>query len=172
MGLTAERLCEVLDYDPGMGTFRWIRRPTATCNVAVGAEAGTMDADGYRTIQLDGVRHRAHRLAWLYMHGEWPPSEDIDHVNGNRADNRIANLREARRSENVQNVGAARKDSKSGLAGVNERDGRWRARIRAGGERLTLGYFDSPEEAHAAYRAAKLQLHPFWAGGHAPPREA
>ena len=87
--LTAERLRQLLDYSPETGLFYWrVKRGS----VAAGTEAGTWHGNGYRKIHIDGVPHLAHRLAWLYVHGEHPTGE-IDHRNGNPADNRISKLR-------------------------------------------------------------------------------
>lgn len=104
----------------------------------------------------------AHRLVWLHLYGEWP-EHGIDHINGRRSDNTAANLRSVPQSENVQNQRKARRDNKStGLLGVSRPSGRskYRAQIMAQGRNRYLGYFDTPEEAHAAYLAAKRQLHP------------
>lgn len=105
-----------------------------------------------------------HRLAWLYVHGEWP-TEQIDHINQNPVDNRIANLRPADKSQNVQNIDAAY--GSSGYRGVSFDsrcgDGNsWRARIMVDGKSHSLGYYATAEEAHDAYLAAKRELHPFW----------
>ena len=89
LSLTQERLKELLKYFPRTGRFRWrVRGPRGE---PVGREAGTRHG-GYRSIGIDGVRHYEHRLAWLYVHGEHPTG-DIDHDNGNPADNRISNLK-------------------------------------------------------------------------------
>lgn len=107
----------------------------------------------------------AHRLAWLLHYGSWP-SRHIDHINGDRADNRIANLRECDDAENQQNLRAATAASKSGLLGVTTRTYRngavrYAASIQVDGTKRYLGVYGTPEEAHSAYRAAKRQLHPF-----------
>ena len=94
--LTQERLKEVLKYFPRTGRFRW--RVPGPRGAPAGREAGTRHG-GYRSIRIDGVRHYEHRLAWLYVHGEHPTG-DIDHDNGNRADNRISNLRHCPHAEN------------------------------------------------------------------------
>lgn len=138
--LTAERLRERLDYDPATGVFRWR---------ASGSLAGTPQR-GYRIIKVDGVRVMAHRLAWLYVHGKWPP-EQIDHANLERDDNRIANLRQATNQLNSANRRARKQ---SGLKGAFRDRGRWRSMIKVDGRIRHLGQFDSPESAHAAYLSA------------------
>ena len=148
---TPAMLRELLDYSPDTGIFVW--------RVSIGAaRAGTVagtSCRGYCRIMVFGKRYSAHRLAWLFVHGEWPKLQ-IDHINGKRSDNRIANLREATNAENGQNQ-LGRGVSRSGK--------RWEARIRLGGPQIRLGSFDTQEEAHAAYLAAKLALHRTFATG-------
>src|ERR1700719_1662744 len=95
-----DRLRELLSYDPETGVFRWLVRKRQ--NVKAGDVAGSFDGCGYCKISIDRRAYKAHRLAWLYMTGEWPPAE-IDHINMNRADNRFANLRLATRHQNMAN---------------------------------------------------------------------
>jgi len=99
-GLTAERLREVVTYDPLTGIFRW--RVTRGCAKA-GAVAGGPEKKGYLRISIDGRRFKAHRLAWLYVKGCWPVDQ-IDHENGRNADNRFDNLREANNPLNSANA--------------------------------------------------------------------
>ena len=113
--LTAERLREVLDYGPDTGVFTWKIRTNS--RVKVGDVAGALRPDGYIQISIDGRLHRAHRLAWLYVTGESPPDQ-IDHINGVRDDNRIANLRLATSAENKQNLRRAKSRNKTGFLGV------------------------------------------------------
>lgn len=162
--ITAEKLRSILSYSPETGEFRWINR--ASRRVLAGDVAGKLDRAGYRKIGIEKKHYRAHRLAWLYVHGEWPPAE-IDHVNGNRDDNRIENLREATRSQNLQNQRRARSNSSTGLLGVcfDPIRGNWRAVIGIGGRQVSLGRHESAELAHAAYVAAKERLHPFFSVG-------
>ena len=105
--LTAERLREVLAYDPDTGVFTWKARTSPFSRVNVGDVAGNLRRDGYIEICVDGRKHQSHRLAWLYVYGEWP-ADQIDHINGIRTDNRIANLREANNAENHHNLRKAR----------------------------------------------------------------
>lgn len=107
-----------------------------------------------------GKAYRAARLAWFYVHGAWP-KHHIDHINGNRLDNRIANLRDIPRQANNQNIHRSFKTNKTGFLGVDldKRSNRYRASIRHNGSNRTLGRFDTPEEAHEVYLNAKRLLH-------------
>ena len=156
--LTAERLREVLDYCPDTGVFTWKIRSNR--RVKVGDVAGALRHNGYIQIGIDGCLHRAHRLAWLYVTGESPPSE-IDHINCVKNDNRIANLRLATSAENKQNQSKAQKRNKAGFLGVSPHEGKFQAQIKVDGKKMHIGRFNTPEEAHAAYLEAKRRLHPF-----------
>lgn len=157
--LTAERLRELLHYDADTGVFT---RLVSRKGFRAGGVAGS-DNNGYRIIVIDYKMYRSHRLAWLYMTGEWPRN-DVDHINGTRNDNRFANLREATRSENMQNVRKAHSDNKSsGLLGVtfDKSQGKFMARIMLNGKYRYIGRYITAQEAHHAYLAAKSQLHQF-----------
>jgi hypothetical protein len=158
--MTAERVRELLDFDPQTGRFVW---KVQLCGTAlVGSEAGTIYKNGRRYIAIGRRRYFASRLAWLHFHGEWPPGQ-IDHRNLNRDDNRIENLRVATSAQNSANRGVLRSNL-LGVKGVGistrrtRRPQRYRARIRVNGKLLHLGYFDTPEAANDAYFAA-ARLH-------------
>ena len=153
--LTQERLQQLLDYNADTGVFTW--RRTAR-NAKLGAVAGTIWS-GYVNISVDRKVYRAHRLAWMYVHGCWP-SGVIDHINRVKTDNRMVNLRDTDQFVNTQNS-ATRKDSPVGLRGVTWHKGqqKWRARIQASGKKFELGYFASVNEAQAAYACAAARLH-------------
>lgn len=154
--LTADRLRHVLSYDPETGRFTWSVRASG---VRFGHQAGSIATNGYVYVKVDGQKYCAHRLAWLYVHGEWP-NDEIDHINGTRADNRIANLRDVPRSVNNQNRLHLRSDNTSGFAGVSRTaEGRWRARACVGGQEVRLGHFDTPEAANEACVNAKRRLY-------------
>jgi hypothetical protein len=142
--LTSKRAREVLDYDPKSGVLS-----------RNGKQAGGKGADGYRTVSVFGRRYRAARIVWLWMTGDWPKG-DIDHINNDPMDDRWENLREASRVQNLANTRA-----RSGLKGacwVSAKN-KWKAQIRRDGKNRHLGYFDTPEEANAAYRDAALKAH-------------
>jgi hypothetical protein len=149
-----ERLWELLNYDPDTGVFTWRAKTSNSSRVRVGSVAGCVNALGYRVIHIGGRLQYAHRLAWLYMTGEWPSGE-MDHINCARGDNRILNLRLATRSQNICNTRRHARNA-SGLKGVHwqPRSRRWRAQITVGGRQRHLGYFDNPIDAHEAYVAA------------------
>jgi hypothetical protein len=155
--LSLERLKLLLNYDPLTGVFKWLVS-TAT-NVKVGAVAGS-DSHGYLAIRIDGKRYLAHRLAWFYMHGNWPPSM-IDHIDGCKSNNCLSNLRAVENGGNMQNKKVAHGNSKTGLIGVSpyKKTGKFKAQIGVNGKVRHIGYFDTPEEAHAAYLAEKRKLH-------------
>ncbi len=150
--ITAERGREVLSYDPETGAFRW--RQSASYRMKPGSIAGTVNSKGYRKIFIDRRAYRAHRLAWLYVHGTWP-TEHIDHINRVKDDNRIANFRDATLSENMHNRPKLATNS-SGFKGVtfDQRKGKWAASITTDGLAVSLGYYGSAEEASAAYLGA------------------
>lgn len=156
--LTAERLREVISYDPETGVFCW--RVTLSNRNHAGSRAGCQcSRDDYRLIGIDGVVYKANRLAWLYMTGKWP-AHLIDHKNLDRGDDRWDNLREATHSQNLSNRGAQRNNT-SGFKGVHfhPQSGRWRARIAKDGKHISLGLHDTAENAHLAYTAAAIDLH-------------
>lgn len=157
--LTLERLQSMLAYDAAVGTFCW--RSTNSNRATAGSHAGTIQPNGYLRITIDGKRHYAHRLAWLWVYGKWPDG-DIDHIDGNRARNPISNLRDVTRSVNNQNQKRARSDNRSsGLLGVtwNARRGKWVAQIQVDGRRNFIGYFDDANAGHSAYLAKKRTMH-------------
>jgi hypothetical protein len=161
--LTAERLREILVYDPDTGIFLWKAPPNQ--RIRVGAVAGYVNHHGGRLIGIEGRYYQAHRLAWLYVDGEWPgsiswPSRGLDQKNRNRDDNRLVNLHLATQSQNSGNK-CRQKNNKSGYKGVSwhSGSGRWPACIKGHGGNRHLGLFVTPEEAHEAYCKAVHKLH-------------
>lgn len=155
-----EHLRSLIAYDPETGDLTWLSRGVKNSKRA-GKRAGCLDAHGYCCVLVMGRSFKAHRIAFALHYGRWPASQ-IDHIDGDRANNRIANLREATNRENMQNQ-IRRPSNKSGYVGVDwhARDRKWRAQIRLNGKNHHLGLFDCPREAHAAYLAKKAELHTF-----------
>lgn len=157
MKITAERLRVLVRYDPETGIFTRIATSRAD---HLGLRAGRLK-NGYSAFSVDGKTFFAHRLAWLYVYGEWPKHQ-IDHINRDRTDNRIANLRDVTPADNAANAPASRA-SKTGLRGVYWRSGTrrrpYRAQICRNGKTRSLGHFATPEAAYAAYLAAAAELH-------------
>ena len=116
-------------------------------------------SSGYRSVNILGRRFLAHRLAWALHFGEWP-AHSVDHLNGERSDNRIANLRCATSATNAQNQRTHHANSKTGVMGVHIDKGRYRAQITVNGSTKQVGVFDTVDEAHAAYLEAKRRYHP------------
>lgn len=157
--ITAERLWYLLNYDDKTGEFSW--RITRGGRAKLGSKVGSVNDDGYVKIMIDGRSYGAHQLAVLYMTAEWPPSGEVDHRDGNTSNNAWLNLRDATHRLNCENRRQASSKSTTGFLGVSKhhRSERYRARIRTDGRIVNLGWFDTAEEAHAAYVAAKRQLH-------------
>lgn len=151
MTITQEILCELLRYCHATGVFTW--RNKRAPGIHAGDRAGTLRSDGYIAIRVKGKKFQAHRLVWLYMHGQFPAAQ-IDHINGVKWDNRLVNLRLATNTENCRNRGA-RADSNSGIRGVSfERaSGKWRATASDGRRYVSIGRFETIEAACAAYDA-------------------
>jgi hypothetical protein len=146
--ITAERLRESLDYDPATGVFT---RRLVKGGYKVDDVAGSNNGRGYTIIRVDGRGYSAHRLAWLYVIGEWPIG-DLDHINGDKADNRFCNLREATESQNLANS-RMQADNTSGFKGVSwhKHARKWIACIGLNGKVKHLGYFDTRERAFIEY---------------------
>lgn len=145
--LTQSRLKELVRYDPELGIFIWLvyRKKTD----GIGSRADKFEQRGYRYISVDNKQYLAHRVAWFYMTGEWP-KDQIDHINNIRNDNRWVNLRESTNSENLRNTKAR---NKLGAKGVYPApNNRYKALI-------TLGTFDTIEEAKEAWDKAAKLLH-------------
>lgn len=157
--LTRDRLKSLFSYDHETGAFS---RLSSVGGSTTGTVAGGVNkTHKYRFLRVDGVRYPEHRLAWLYMTGSMPPDQ-IDHKDGNRANNRFSNLRLATYFQNSQNR-PVKSSNSSGYRGVtwHKNNQMYHARIMVNGRSHSLGYFHSPEEAHDAYLDAKRRLHRF-----------
>lgn len=151
-----EELREWLRYDAETGEFFWIKTPGRRAKA--GDRAGC-DNKGYIEIRVRRSRVLAHRLAWLFVYGKNPGDRQIDHINCNRADNRISNLRLANQRENMANT-RKKQNTTSNLKGVSwyKRKQKWVAQIRINGKSKHIGYFQNQQEAHAAYCAAAVEV--------------
>lgn len=156
MPITQAKLKSMLSYDPESGDFHWTAGATHASRI--GKKAGSKwKSCPYLFIEINGKRYRAHRLAWLYMTGTWP-KKLIDHEDTNQINNRWKNLREATNSQNGANSRPwKRKTLPKGV--YQYRDGRFAAQIKKDRKHHFLGYFLTPDEAHAAYVAAAERLH-------------
>lgn len=154
-----EELRQALQYEPETGILRWKISPRNDVNP--GDIAGSLDTEGYVILSFKGHPYKAHRLAWMYVHGALP-DKNIDHINQNKQDNRIANLRLCTNSENHQNTSPPANNT-SGHKGVtwNKKDRKWRAQIKLNYRLRYIGSFDSKEQAIAARKQAEKEMHPF-----------
>jgi HNH endonuclease/AP2 domain len=156
--MNAEEVRELIDYDPETGLFQ---AKTIKGRRQPGWGVGCISpSTGYRQIGVGGKVYLAHRLAWLITHGEWPSvGLEIDHINGEKDDNRIVNLRLATKAQNQRN--SRKRSSTTGLRGVrvNKASKTYSAQIKVNRKNHYLGSFQTPEEAHAAYVEAAVRLH-------------
>ena len=159
--LTAEYLRSILHYDPATGIFTW--KVGSANQVKAGNIAGSPTGLGYLRIRVQSRPHQAHRLAWLYVYGTWP-EDQLDHINRNRSDNRIANLREVTNKQNQQNA-SKRSNNTSGHPGVfwYKKNSKWQAYITHNQKKVHLGCFTDLEAAIAARKAAEKI---YWADTH------
>jgi hypothetical protein len=153
--LSTQALRKLVKYDPDTGIFTWRKGVPGKLE---GRVAGCLTDSGYVRIQVAKQRHKAHRLAFIYMGEELP--DMVDHINCVKTDNRWVNLRPADQSKNQCNRFIGSKNT-SGFKGVSwhKRDERWQANIKSTTKLHHLGYFDTPELAYAAYCKAAIELH-------------
>lgn len=154
--LTQTRLKELLSYDETNGDFIWLVSRQGSGRP--GQIAGHVTRSGYRRIRIDRSNYFAHRLVWLYIHGEFPSEGlQIDHINRSRLDNRLSNLRLVSGCENSQNTGKQINNT-SGYKGVTRRKNRYEANIYHAGKLHYLGSYETAEDASNAYETKSLEL--------------
>ena len=156
--LTAEYVRGLFNYCESTGT---ISRKKTRGGIEAGRPAGYIDAGGYRSMSVKNKNYFAHRIIWLFVYGEFPSGE-IDHIDGDKLNNRLSNLRNVTHQTNVENVRAARSHNKSsGVLGVTwaPHARKWYARMTVKGKVVYLGYHETKEAAHSAYLKAKRDLH-------------
>jgi hypothetical protein len=152
--ITLARVRSLLDYNPKTGVFKW--KVWRSRGARVGSVAGTIHPSGYRVIEIDNIKYRAHRLAWLLVYGKFP-KKLLDHKNRKRSDNRITNLREVTHGQNFQNI-----EIVGGKTGAVAHAGKWQSQIKLNGKCLYLGRFATQEEAHQRYLEEKRKRHKFF----------
>jgi hypothetical protein len=158
---TIEELQAIMEYECESGRLLWkVRRHGGGGAINPGDQVGSLSKGGYLETTVMGCRFYAHRLAWAIYHGAWP-TKNIDHIDGNRLNNKIANLRDCVQRLNVENQRKTRSDNTSGFTGVLWRADkkRWCAVIQVNGKRMRKGGYDTPEQANQAYLQAKRALH-------------
>lgn len=150
--MKVSQIKEWLSYNSDTGIFTWLHPPNR--RIKQGSVAGSPLKHGHIKIRLQGNQYLAHRLAWIFTHGDWP-KDQIDHINRNPSDNRISNLRESNQAENTQNREA------DGVT-FEKRSGNWIAKIMLRGKAKYLGAYKTRDEAIAAYLKEKHLLHTFF----------
>lgn len=154
--ISQELVKALFNYCEETGLFT--RKITTGTKAKVGSIAGSIGSSGYIYLEINGNRYRAHRVAWLYIHGKFSEYQ-LDHINHDRADNSINNLREVTNKENSYNS-SIRSDNTTGYKGVSldSRSNRYRAYITIDGKQKSLGYYSTAEEAALAYNRASKEL--------------
>ena len=152
-------LKKILTYHPDIGVFFWSENRGS--NKCVFKAAGYIPPDGYRRISINGKKYKASRLAWMFVFGVIPVGFIVDHIDGNPHNDAIDNLRCVSILENQQNQRKAQKNNKCGLLGVSywKATNTYRAQIRVGGRKKTIGYYPTPQTAHQAYLETKREAH-------------
>jgi len=157
--ITQDKVQSLFNYDPDIGIFT--RKVKTTAKTKIGDVVGYDNKNGYKKISIDNKLYFSHRLAWLYVYGVWP-EKGLDHINRNRSDNRLCNLRLANQSENTQNT-AIRKNNTSGYKGVTfcKNTNKWISQIMINYKHIYIGKYETPEIAYEQYinMAKKLHTH-------------
>ncbi len=155
--LTQEELKRLFDYDPTTGIFAWAISKGTAKKGSVAGSISNQRGKRYITITISGKSYYAHRLAWLYVYGEFP-NEDTDHIDGNGLNNKIINIRSATTSENCRNRRVPL-NNKSGIIGVSWEKlvSKWRADITINGKKTCLGFFDELDDAAKIRKSAEIE---------------
>jgi hypothetical protein len=155
--LTNDRLKQLVSYDKETGNFY---RLVPVANIKVGLVVAKPAKNGYVRMHIDGYLYYLHRLAWFYETSEWPVA--IDHIDGNKTNNKFSNLRSATYAENLQNIKNSHK-TLSGFMGAyyHPKTKNWQSKIGIDGKSKSLGYYKTPEEAHQAYLDGKRKYHTY-----------
>lgn len=156
--LTQSQVKKLFEYDQLTGNLIW--KINLVHHKIKGKTAGCLNAEGYRKVTINKHTYMVHRIIWLWHYGFWPKI-GLDHINGDKIDNRINNLREATEAENNQNKRKHQSNNKSGYLGVSPHEKKWQAVITINKKQIYLGLYDDPELAHAAYINKKREVHPF-----------
>ena len=161
-GITAKQVRDMFSYDRVTGVFT--SRGGGQGRRPVGKRLGYLTELGYGMLNIGNKAYPAHRVAWLYVYGEWPAGE-VDHIDMDRANNRIANLRLVDRAQNVRNRAGANRNNKLGVRGVKRLpSGRFQARVTKNREAMYLGVFDTVKDARDAVTEARAKLFGEYAG--------
>lgn len=150
---TVAEILARFNYCPNTGIWTFAR---VVANRKAGTRAGRKSKGGYRELSFNGRNYSEHRMAWKVFYGTDPASH-IDHINGDKTDNRISNLRLATPGQNAANR-IAPTTSRTGYRGVSKMANKYGAYVSFGGRKVWVGLFATPQEAHAAYYAKKRQL--------------
>lgn len=153
--LTYAQLSRELRYEPATGHLYWLRPLSRR---KIDAQAGCLNHDGYRKIKMDGCVMQAHRVCWMLHFGRWPIGY-LDHINGERDDNRIDNLREVSRCGNVQNRRIVKRGKRLPGVEFKSNQGKFQAHIQVNGKSVWLGTYDTEEAAHQVYLNAIMTHH-------------
>ena len=156
MKLSQEKLKSIFEYDPVTGVMRW---KESRSNMIKNSIAGSIHSSGYKVVTIESGSYKMHRIIWIMLFDNIPNGFYIDHINGNKIDNRLENLRLATNSQNQQNRPAP-KNSSSGYRGVtwHKQMQQWMARIGHHGQRTTIGFFNTAEDAYEAYKKEAVKL--------------
>ena len=155
--MSIDLIKQALNYDPETGSFYWLVNRGRSAQI--GSVAGAIHSRGYRTIKVNGKQFYAHRLAWLMSVGDILDVIEVDHIDGDKLNNKLSNLRAVTKSVNQQNKRKPLRNNTSGFLGVSRSGIGWKAEILVNNKRLNLGTFVKPENAYEAYLKAKRQHH-------------